>query len=74
MSQVAQQWLTLSLIVAIATFVVVSDVWLIRYRGVEASYSWVVANLLDSYPILLVVVVFAAGVVTGHCLLPVYAR
>lgn len=74
MDDVQRQWLTLSLMVAVAAFVIASDVWLTKVHGVQATYSRVAANLLDQYPVALVVVVFAAGVLVGHILLPTHPR
>lgn len=68
------QWITLVLMVAVALFLIASDVWLMSNRGVNATYSRVSAHFLDQYPVALVVVVFALGVLIGHVLLPAHPR
>lgn len=68
------QWITLCLMLAFALSIIASDVWLMSSRGANATYSRVTATLLDQYPVALVVVVFAIGVLVGHVLLPANPR
>lgn len=68
------QWITLTLMVAVAAFLIASDVFLARRYGTHATYSGFLARLFDQYPVILVVAIFAAGVLVGHVLMPVYRR
>lgn len=70
----AGQWITLALLVGIAVFASVSDVWLVYHYGTNASYSRVLAHMFARYPVVLAVVIYSIGVLTGHCLLNTYAR
>jgi hypothetical protein len=74
MNEVERQWLTLALMVSIAAFIIASDVWLTKFYGVNSTYSRVAAGLFDRYPVALVVVVFAIGVLIGYTLLPTQSR
>jgi hypothetical protein len=71
MDNVQRQWVTLGLMILFAAAIIASDVWLMKAHGVRATYSMVTADLLDRYPVALVVVVFGLGVLIGHILLPV---
>lgn len=68
------QWITLSLMIAVAAFVIASDVFLATRYGTHATYSGFLARLYDQYPVILVVSIFAVGVLVGHVLMPVYPR
>ncbi|MDR3582602.1 MAG: hypothetical protein P4L67_04985 [Candidatus Pacebacteria bacterium] len=74
MDDVQRQWLTLALMVAVALFIIASDVWLMKTFGVHATYSRVAARLFADYPVTFVVAVFALGTLVGHILLPTHSR
>lgn len=65
MNPVERQWLTLAILVAVALFLIVSDVWLASRFGPAATYSRVMAHVFAQHPIILVVVSFSAGVTLG---------
>jgi hypothetical protein len=74
MDPATRQWATLFVMVFIALEVIVADVLLARYLGVDATFSRVVAHAFDRWPVLMAVTLFGLGVLAGHVLLPVYAR
>ncbi len=57
----SSQWLTLALMILIVALVIGSDVWLVHTRGVNATYSRVLAYLFDRYPVVLATVLFGLG-------------
>jgi hypothetical protein len=70
----AGQWVTLSLLVGVAAFLIASDVWLGLHFGPQATYSRYLAHAFDRHPVILAIAIFSVGVLIGHWLLPVYAR
>lgn len=68
------QWVTLALMIAVAVFVIASDVILLRLFGPDATYSRVSGRIFDAHPVALVVAIFAVGVLVGHVLLPAHPR
>jgi hypothetical protein len=70
MASTQQQWYTLFFMVAVAALTIAYDVAVYRAWGAHATISQVCLTGFEAYPVLLLIVVFALGVLIGHLALP----